>query len=175
MTRTVDKVNQVDDEMLLALIERAVDVTRAELASATGDGEAGLAMMEMRALAFVARNEGATAGDLVRRSGRDKAQIARIIAHLMERGLVVRESRSDRRSHALHLTTEGRTVHRRLQRRRSRAVAKLFARLSTGERGQLAALLRRLTSVIAGNVEGHPRGSVLHLERRRPKPTGSHR
>ncbi|HEX7663072.1 MAG TPA: helix-turn-helix domain-containing protein [Polyangiaceae bacterium] len=137
-------MSKSDDETLLALVEQTVDVMRSALADATADDEAGLVRMEMRALGFLARHDGATAGDLVKRSGRDKGQIARIVAQLIERGLVVREAGVDRRTHALRLTAEGRAVQRRLERRRSRAAAAVFGRFSATEREQLAALLGRI-------------------------------
>ena len=51
------------------------------------DGE-GLGPMEIRCLGYFMRHDGATQSDLVQHAGRDKAQIARIVKALHERGLL---------------------------------------------------------------------------------------
>ncbi len=144
MAHKVDSVNQLDDELLFELLHEVVHRGKAVLQAAIADDEAGLAVMEARALGFVANHAGATAGDLVKRSGRDKGQIARLVSALTERGLVERAAGNDRRSHALHLTAAGKAVHRRLDKQRSRAAAAMFASLSATERATLADLLRKL-------------------------------
>jgi len=144
MAHNVDSVNQLDDELLFELLHEVVHRFKAVLQAAIADDGAGLAVMEARALGFIANHAGATAGDLVRRSGRDKGQIARLVGALADRGLIERAAGNDRRSHALHLTTAGKAIHRRLEKRRSRAAAAMFATLSPAERATLAALFRKL-------------------------------
>jgi DNA-binding MarR family transcriptional regulator len=117
---------------------------RAVLQTAVADDEGGLAVMEARALGFIAHHPGATPSDIVKRSGRDKAQVARLLAELAGRGLVARGEGADRRSHTLHLTPEGKAAHRRIDRRRLRAAATMFASFSREERATLARLLGRL-------------------------------
>src|SRR5438128_858587 len=141
MTDTVDFVNQIDDEQLFELLHEVVHSFKAVVQAAIADDESGLAGMEARALAFLTRHPGATAGDLVKRSGRDKGQVARLIATLAERGLVVRAEGADRRSHTLHVTPEGKAVQRRIERKRGRAAAGMFARLTPAERATFASLL----------------------------------
>lgn len=138
-------VNQIDDATLLELFHELVHAFRTTLQTAIAGDESGLAMMEARALGFIACHDGATAGDLAKSSGRDKGQIARLLGELVVRGLVVRAEGSDRRTHTLHLTTEGKSVHRRLERRHRRAAAAMFASFSPAERATLAELLGRLT------------------------------
>ena len=144
MGQKVDVVNQVGDDVLLELVHDVVHRFRAVLQSSIADDESGLAMMEVRALAYLARHDGGTSGELVKRSGRDKGQVARLVGGLVERGLVERAPGSDRRSHTLHLTPEGKTVQRRLERKRVRAAGAMFAPFSTAERSTLAELLGRL-------------------------------
>jgi DNA-binding MarR family transcriptional regulator len=144
MTQTVDPVNQIDDQQLFELLHEVVHRFKAVLQAAIADDESGLAQMEVRALVFLGRHTGATAGDLVKRSGRDKGQVARLIGALSERGLVVRAEGNDRRSHTLHLTPEGKAVQRRLERKRARAAATMFASLTSAERATFADLLGRL-------------------------------
>ena len=51
------------------------------------DGE-GLAPMEARTLRFLAHHEGSTQRDMAQHTGRDKAQSARIVKTLLERGRI---------------------------------------------------------------------------------------
>lgn len=143
MSLKVDKVNQPEAEELFELLHEVVHRFRAVLQEAIAEDEAGLAVMEARALGFIARHDGATAGDLVKRSGRDKAQVARLVAGLIERGLLSRVEGADRRTQSLHVTPEGKAVHRRLERKRARAAATMFTPFSAAERATLARLLRR--------------------------------
>jgi DNA-binding MarR family transcriptional regulator len=150
MTAKVDSVNQIDDDALFELLHEVFHRMRAALQAAIGEDEAGLAGMEARALAFVARHEGTTAGELVKRSGRDKGQVARLVARLTELGLIARTEGDDRRSYTLHLTAEGKAAHRRIERKRNRAAAAMFRSLSAADRASLAGLLRRLVEPATG-------------------------
>lgn len=145
MAHKVDLVNQSDAAALFELFHEVVHAFKTTLQTAIAGDEAGLAVMEARALGFIARHDGASAGDLVKGSGRDKGQIARLLGELVDRGLVARAEGSDRRTHTLRLTAEGKAVHRRLERRRRRAAAAMFASFSPAERATLAELLSRLT------------------------------
>ena len=103
------------------------------------------APMEWRALGFFARHPGASARDLVAHAGRDKAQVARLVRALVERGLLAATpSPSDMRSQCLSLTEAGLAVHRQLAQARRRIDAALIAGLNAAEQSQLAALLARL-------------------------------
>lgn len=150
MRHEVDKVNQsgaeTDDEALFELLHTVMHRFRALLTEAIAEDESGLAVMETRALGFLAGHPGATPSDLVKRSGRDKAQVARLLAELTERGLVERRvpEGGDRRSHTVYLTPEGKAVHRRLEKRRIRVAAAMFAPFTAPERATLARLLQRI-------------------------------
>lgn len=132
--------------MLFELFHAATHRFRASMQDAIAEDESGLAVMEARALGFIAGHPGATPSDLVKRSGRDKAQVARLLAGLEARGLIQRGApvEGDRRSHTLHATAEGRAIHRRLDRKRSRVVATMFAPFSAAERATLTQLLARI-------------------------------
>lgn len=76
----------------------------------------GLTPMEGRVLGFFARHPGATLRDLVQHSGRDKAQLARLIKSLRERELLqAQETCSDRRQVRLGLTAAGERAQQALQ------------------------------------------------------------
>jgi DNA-binding MarR family transcriptional regulator len=74
--------------------------------------------MEGKVLGFFARHPGATQRDLAQHSGRDKAQLARLIKSLRERGLLLaEEDGSDRRQVCLRLSDAGQAVQDTLQQR----------------------------------------------------------
>lgn len=107
--------------------------------------QGGIGPMEARALGYFARHPGSSASDLVAHSGRDKAQIARLVQLLLERGLIVREpDPADGRRHRLALTDAGRAADRAAHKRRLRFAAALTADLSAQEQEQLLTLLRRM-------------------------------
>jgi DNA-binding MarR family transcriptional regulator len=97
------------------------------------DGE-GLGPMEARCLGYFMRHDGATQSDLVQHSGRDKAQIARIVKALHERG----------RSQRVGVTAEGQALQRKMQQHRGRFEKTMMAGLTDHERTTLLALLDRL-------------------------------
>ena len=108
------------------------------------DGE-GLAPMEARALRFLAQHEGSTQRDMTQHTGRDKAQIARIVKTLLERGLV--ESTpdpDDGRSQRLRLTPAGRAMQRRMQQHRARFELALVQGFDEPEQAALVAQLERM-------------------------------
>ncbi|HEX5738884.1 MAG TPA: MarR family transcriptional regulator [Hydrogenophaga sp.] len=112
------------------------------------DGE-GIAIMEARALNHLARHDGSTQRDLVAHTGRDKAQIARIVKALTDRGLIEGSpDLADRRVLRLHPTTAGRAMHRRMQQHRQRFAKDMTRGFSIEELVALQAQLDRLL----GNV-----------------------
>ena len=113
------------------------------------DGD-GLALMEARALNFLARHEGSSQRELVLHAGRDKAQIARIVKTLHERGLLdSAPDPQDGRCQRLRLTPEGHTMHRRMQQHRMRFEQALTRGFDAAELAALQAQLERMQA----NVE----------------------
>jgi DNA-binding MarR family transcriptional regulator len=108
------------------------------------DGD-GLGPMEARCLGYFMRHEGATQSDLVQHAGRDKAQIARIVKALHERGLLQSTpDPDDGRCQRVTLTEQGRSMQRTMQLRRQRFERAMLAGFSDGERAQLQAQLDRM-------------------------------
>lgn len=104
--------------------------------------------MELKALLHIAHHPGCTASDLVRHSGRDKAQVARLLQQLEAHGWVLREaSAADRRVQHIRVTPDGEAVHRKLRQAKDAWAARLLARLDTGEQAELARLLGKLFEV----------------------------
>jgi DNA-binding MarR family transcriptional regulator len=104
-----------------------------------------LAHMEVKVLGFFARHPGATQSDLAAYSGRDKAQLARLVRGLRERGLLAAEADElDRRSTRLRLSEQGLTMHVRLHRHDGELAEAALAGLSEAEQAQLLGLLGRM-------------------------------
>ncbi|MGE5650003.1 MarR family winged helix-turn-helix transcriptional regulator [Noviherbaspirillum sp. UKPF54] len=109
--------------------------------------------MENKALGFFARHPGATQSDLVSHSGRDKAQLARLIHSLRDKGLLeARVDADDRRSTRLQLTPEGAAIHKRLHKQGTRLSGIAVKGLSQEECDQLVSLLQR----VRANLESEP-------------------
>ena len=111
----------------------------------------GLGPMEMRCLRHIALGEGLAQSDLVTHSGRDKAQIARLVKGLIERGLVLSQPHpADRRSQVLSATPAGLALQHEMQAQRARFEALLTAGLSAAEKSTLVDLLNRLQANASG-------------------------
>jgi DNA-binding MarR family transcriptional regulator len=121
-----------------------------------GDGVQTLTPLELRLLMGLGRRDsGLTQAELVQRSGRDKAQMTRLLHGLEQRGLVEREpDPADRRRLLLRLTTDGRALRDTMEARRRRLVAGLLAGLGDDEVQQLGVLLGRLLDNLAPTEPG---------------------
>lgn len=154
MRKSVDTVNRkvgADETAVLELVHQVMHAFRSQQYRALDDPEHGITHMEAKVLGFFARRPGATQRELAEHSGRDKAQIARLIKGLRERGLLDGEpDAEDRRNLRLQLTEAGRAIQRMLQHGGRKLEARALAGFSEAERRQLAAMLARLQA----NLEG---------------------
>ncbi|KQP35908.1 MarR family transcriptional regulator [Pseudorhodoferax sp. Leaf274] len=155
MRESVDKVNRhgrqdpADDEVL-ELVHHVMHQFRSQLFQALRQGEHELTHMESKVLGFYARRPGATQSDLAQHTGRDKAQLARLIKGLRERGLLQGEAdAADRRNVRLQLTAEGLAIQRALRAQAKALEAQAVVGLADEEKAQLLALLRR----VQGNLD----------------------
>lgn len=124
---------------------------RRHLQQALREDAEGLNPMEARCLNYFALHEDHTQSDLVQHAGRDKAQIARLVKGLHERGLLQGQADpADGRVQRLRLTPAGQALQRRLQQHRARFEKALTAGLSAQERATLLALLDRLQHNLPG-------------------------
>ena len=124
---------------------------RAEQYRAMQRGQVDLAHVQGKVLAFFARHPGATQKELAGHSGRDKGQLARLIAELKQRGLLEGAvDEADRRSVRLRLTAEGQRVHLALHRRARALAEQAVARITVDERRQFIALIGKLTEGLPG-------------------------
>lgn len=154
MRKSIDIVNQQDrtaNDDVLELVHTVMHRYRSQQYRFLRDGPHDITHMDGKVLGFFARHPGTTQKDLAQHSGRDKAQLARLIKGLRDRGLLAAEAdEADRRNVRLSLTADGRAVQRALQQQARKLGAAAVAGLSTAEQQQLSALLRR----VAGNLEG---------------------
>lgn len=146
----MDKVNhpreRADDEVM-ELVHRVMHQYRSEQYQVLRGGPSDITHMEGKVLAYVGRHRGATQSDLARDSGRDKAQLARLIKALRERGLLQAEpDPEDRRNLRLALTEAGEDVLRLLRQQTRRLASKAVNGFDAAERAQLVALLRRVSA-----------------------------
>lgn len=152
MRQTVDKVNHKDPaaDEVLELAHQVTHQFRSQLFQALRQGTHELTHMESKVLGFFARRPGATQSDLVQHSGRDKAQLARLIKGLRERGLLTAAAdASDKRNLQLTPTAEGLAIQRTLQRQARQLEAQAVAGMAKAEQAQLLALLRRVSANLA--------------------------
>lgn len=104
-----------------------------------------LSHMESKALGYFWRKPGATQRDLVLHSGRDKAQVTRLVTALRERGLLeARPDPLDRRSTRLYLSAEGAAAFEQAHRQGRQLAERALADLSPAECEQLGSLLARV-------------------------------
>ncbi len=145
MRDSIDNVNHLAGEDVLELVHQVMHQFRALQYQRLRDGPHDITHMESKVLGYFARHPGATQSELAEHSGRDKAQLARLIKRLMEIGLLQREpDADDRRQLRLQLTPDGRAVQRSLQQQRQRLAKAAVAGFSADEQAQLRSLLLRL-------------------------------
>ncbi len=153
MRKSIDNVNQstAADDGVLETIHTVMHQYRAQQFRVLRDGPHDITHMDSKVLGYFGRNPGATQSDLAQHSGRDKAQLARLIKGLRDQGLLDGEADpSDRRNTRLTLTAAGQAVRRALQQQAKRLNAIAVAGMISTEREQLAALLRRVSQNLAG-------------------------
>lgn len=144
MQKEVDKVNHKSDDAL-EVMHAIVHLYRSQQMRGLRAGPHELAQMEIKVLRFFARHPGATQSDLVAHSGRDKAQVARLIRGLRDAQLLdATADEQDRRSTRLALSATGQAVFADLHRQSGVLGAVALAGLAPDEQAQLMALLARV-------------------------------
>lgn len=154
MKKQVDKVNQNSigsPSDVFEAIHAIMHLHRAQQLRASQEGGAPLTHMENKVLGYFGRHPGATQRDLAVHSGRDKAQLARLIGGLREKGLLdAVTAADDRRSTCLQLSDAGRAVHAELRAHGALLAQAALSGLDDSERAQLLALLDRVQANLAG-------------------------
>ena len=152
MQNKVDLVNNVDDtaEQIFEAIHTLMHQYRSRQFAAIRDDALGLTHMEGKVLGYFCRHPGHTQSDLAHYSGRDKAQLTRLITRLKEAGLLeARADAQDRRSMRLYLTDAGQQLHTILH-QQGRALA---AHAMQGVPPEQASTLLHVLQQIRHNLE----------------------
>ena len=130
---------------VLDLVHTVMHQYRSQQYQVLRDGPHDITHMESKVLGYIGHHPGATQSELSQHSGRDKAQLARLIKGLRDRELLAGEvGEEDRRSVKLTLTPEGQAVLRTLKQQARRLNAKAVSGMSSAEEAQLLALLQRV-------------------------------
>jgi DNA-binding MarR family transcriptional regulator len=137
----VDNVNhhrrRPQDEVL-DLVHSVMHQVRAQQYRVLRGGGHDITHMESKVLIYLARHPEATQRDMARDTGRDKAQLARLIKGLRERGLLSSQADpADRRNLRLSLTAEGKSVLQKLEQQSTRLASKAVAAMNAAEVRQL--------------------------------------
>ena len=122
MRKTVDNVNHVDSvapaDAVLELVHTVMHQFRSLQYQALRDGPHDITHMESKVLGFFSAHPGATLSELAEHSGRDKAQLARLVKGLRERELLgAAPDPADRRNVHLTLSPAGHAVQQTLRRK----------------------------------------------------------
>jgi DNA-binding MarR family transcriptional regulator len=148
MRKQVDKVNQNPSSPALEVLERVhaiMHLYRSAQQRSLRAGPHDLAHMEIKVLGFFARRPGATQSDLAAHSGRDKAQLARLIRGLRDRGLLdATADEMDKRSTRLALSDAGKAMFAALHRHDGALAETALEGLSETDRATLLDLLERV-------------------------------
>ena len=158
MRKSVDNVNDVDSrptskqpgghvaaDAVMELVHTVMHQFRSLQYHALRGGPVDITHMESKVMGFYSRHPGATLSELVAHSGRDKAQLARLVKGLRERGLLAAESDADdRRSVQLRLSEAGQAVQRAMHAEGRVLNAQALDGLSAQEQAQLVDLLGRV-------------------------------
>lgn len=147
MRKSVDNVNHSSRtaDAVMELVHQLMHRFRTLQYQALRGGPQAVTHLESKVLGYVARHPGATLSSLAEHSGRDKAQLQRLVKRLLEVGLLERVAdEADRRSQRLSLTEDGAAVQDGLQRQHHRLAAEAVADLDAAEQAQLLRLLQRV-------------------------------
>ncbi len=109
------------------------------------DGPHDITHMDGKVLGYFGRHPGATQSDLAQHTGRDKAQLARLIKGLRDQGLLQGDvDVDDRRNVRLSLTADGLALQKELRQQAKRLSQKAVEGLSAAQQQQLMALLEQV-------------------------------
>ena len=133
----------------LELIHAVMHLYRSQQYQVLRDGPHGVTHMDSKVMGYFSQHPGATLSDLAQHSGRDKAQLARLVAGLRERGLLEgMADAADRRNMRLTLTATGQAVQKGLRQQTRRLAQRAVAGLSETDQAQL----RRLLEAVRENL-----------------------
>jgi DNA-binding MarR family transcriptional regulator len=143
-----DNVNHCGEprpDAVLELVHTIMHQYKTQQFQALRDGQHELTHMEAKVLSYFGNRPGTTQSDLARHSGRDKAQLTRLITALRERGLLQGEAdAADRRNTRLSLTDAGRAIQQAAQREAEILNAQAVRGMSAQQQQALLELLQQV-------------------------------
>lgn len=152
MANKVNKVNQ--SEQVFDAIHSIMHLYRARQLRGLRDNPHELTHLEYKALGFFSRHPGATQGDLVAHSGRDKAQLARLLKGLRDKQLLdAVADDNDRRITRLTLSAAGEKVFRSLHELGRQASGAAVTGMSADQLSQLQVLLAQIRQNLEAGEE----------------------
>ncbi|MDR2298101.1 MAG: MarR family transcriptional regulator [Comamonas sp.] len=126
------------------LLHDLLHLFRARLLQSLEHIQPGLTFNEFRVLMHAGRHPGITQKELVEHSHTDKAQMARMLAQLQDRGWLERSaSEADKRVRCLQLSAQGQQLFDNLRVRREQIAQELLQDFPAAEQAQLRALLQQ--------------------------------
>ena len=151
MRKSVDNVNHVDSvaaaDAVLELVHTVMHQFRSLQYQELRDGPHDVTHMESKVMSFFSAHPGATLSDLAQHSGRDKAQLARLVKSLRERELLVGvPDPVDRRNVQLTLSAAGHAVQQTLRRKARSLNGRAVEGLTQEQQRTLVALLSQVKS-----------------------------
>jgi len=156
MRKQVDNVNDKAElpEQVVESVHSVMHLFRSLQFQALRAADHDLSHMEAKTLGFSSR-PGATQSELVQHSGRDKGQVARLIAGLRERGLLEASTdAADKRSVRLQVSAAGKALQQQVRRQAQRVSAQAVRGLDEAECRQLLALLAKLRDNLTEDAGG---------------------
>jgi DNA-binding MarR family transcriptional regulator len=132
------------------LIKEAMHLASARIQQNLRSSGVALGPIESRCLSYVSRHPSCTQNDIVKASGRDKAQIARVAKILLDRGDLMRlPDQPGEKRHRLSVTARGARLHNIAERHRLAIAREMLGFLSAQERKTVAKLLGRIVETLA--------------------------
>lgn len=152
MRKSVDIVNQLGkasskapDDTPLELIHAVMHQYRSRQFQVLRSGGHDITHMESKVLGYLSHHPQSTQSDLAKHSGRDKAQLARLIKALRERDLLDSvPDAADKRNVRLSVTPAGLAVLQALRQQSGQLTTQAVAGFSSADTAQLVALLKRV-------------------------------
>jgi len=149
MCKSVDNVNHMDSnaaaDAVLDLVHTVMHQFRSLQYQALRGGPHDITHMESKVMGFFSAHPGATLSDLAQHSGRDKAQLARLVKGLRDRELLVGEpDPADRRNIRLALSPAGHSVQQALRRKARSLNGRAVEGLTAEQQQVLVALLSQV-------------------------------
>ena len=158
-------VDSAPDEVVdgvLAASKALVGLAARSIAS-LGEGDAGLTLVQFRALLLIVDGRADTPGDLATLLEIHPSNATRLVDRLVAKDLVGREAADgDRRAVPLGPTAAGRSVVSRVLRHRRRMLAEILGNLEPGEAYAIGTALAR-AAVAAGEDADEPAGDAWRL------------